>query len=270
MGRGASTSRCVLNHHLCNSPRKRNDLADSSRDPNSITAPAATKTKTDSGITHTIPNNSVVTVTKHTVIFSEAPSVSTTSLTTAEPESTSETGPPTPACQTCSQAPASTARPPDAGSLGISSGAIAGAATGAAVILALVVVICVVSRRRARRGEHPDPVETETLGRRSPVEGGYEKHAGADAHCGSDPFAPFGGRADQTDYRHRPPSGTFEMDGTGIAPVELPAVSVTEVANDGETVMSGRAVCPVKKDIFDPTLNLGSANWPTGKYHVPE
>jgi amidase len=42
----------------------------------------------------------------------------------------------------------------------------------------------------------------------------------------------FAGRADRTDDPFRPPSNTFEMDGTSNVPVELPAVKFSDARED--------------------------------------
>jgi hypothetical protein len=161
-----------------------------------------TNTKTDSGITHTIPNSSIVTITKHTVVFSEAPSPSTTSL----PESSSLGAPSTTDCSGCDE-PGESANPQDADvGGGITPGAIAGIATSGAVILALFAIIWMVSRHRHRHRHR----EREGSG----VSDGDEGMSGmsrVDAYKkvtphttgtegSADPFAPFGGSLIQSSH----------------------------------------------------------------------
>lgn len=160
-------------------------------------------TRTDSGITHTIPNNSVVTVTRHTVIFSEAPpspAPSTTDTITARSTASAGLSGPT-GVQT------GTAPQPgvgDAAHHGLSSGAIAGAATGGALVLALVAIAWLVLKRRRRSGSSRGSVyasEPGTLETRAETQ---EKSDAAAARVGSDPFAPFGGKSS-------PVTSTFEQ-----------------------------------------------------------
>ncbi|KAK2593814.1 hypothetical protein QQS21_008472 [Conoideocrella luteorostrata] len=211
-----------------------------------------TPTKTDSGITHTIPNDSIVTVTKHTVIYSEAPK--TTASSTGDVAITTASS--TASYSTNTRKPTSTLAPPNAApSQGLSSGAIAGAATGGAAILALVIIICLVSRRRKKRRESCDASETETLGGESRIHDSEKQNT---SHAqptlpNIDPFAPFGGRADRPHDPYRPPSGTFEMDGTGMAPVELPAVSVSKPPDNAETAPASNKAS-TGLTVADPSL----------------
>lgn len=66
---------------------------------------------------------------------------------------------------------------------------------------------------------------------------------------------PYIGRADQPDDPYRPPSGTFEMDGTSAAPVELPAVSASSPGPS--THNKGTRLEPVQEvTAADPRANL--------------
>ncbi|KAG6003223.1 hypothetical protein E4U21_002255 [Claviceps maximensis] len=213
--------------------------------------PPPPSSKTDSGITHTIPNNSVVTVTRHTVVFSEAPppTESSSSVTgdghTTSTKAAVSTASTTP-CASCTPTPASTSPLPSSDSLGeggLPSGAIAGVATGGAVAVIILLILVFVSRNRKKQRGKYDASETETLGYNDTrMNNGSEKSNPVAVDAGhlrpsSDPFAPFGGRADQPEelHRHRPPSGTFEMDGAGISAVELPAMSILEAPDTART-----------------------------------
>ncbi|KAG6041857.1 hypothetical protein E4U41_001017 [Claviceps citrina] len=234
-------------------------------------------TKTDSGVTHTIPNNSVVTVTKHTVVFSEAPPWTEPSSSYTAGDPTSETAASTaPSCSTCTPAPSSTS-PPSADGSGagvVPSGAIAGAATGGAVIVAIVLILLFVSRHRKKKRGRGYASETETLGRDSHVNGSEKLDPSQEGPLrpSSDPFAPFGGRADQPEQLPRPPSGTFEMDGAGIAPVELPASSIPEAPDTHTATRAPREEAPPgtgtgtgPTPAADPAATLASAPSPRGK-----
>ncbi|KAG8421457.1 hypothetical protein J3458_003338 [Metarhizium acridum] len=74
----------------------------------------------------------------------------------------------------------------------------------------------------------------------------------------ADPFAPFGGRIDQPHGPDPPNSEAFEMDGTGIAPVELPAISILEVP--GPAVSPLGVVSPVTSADTDPRATLASGS----------
>ncbi|KAG5914021.1 hypothetical protein E4U53_004728, partial [Claviceps sorghi] len=150
--------------------------------------------KTDSGITHTIPNHSVVTVTRHTVVFSEAPPSTESSTATGDAHTTSEeaAAASTAPCSTCIPTPAFTDAPStdNSGQGGFPSGAIAGAATGGAVIAIIVLVLVFVSRKRKKQRGNHDVSETETLG----CDGSEKSNPSNTGHLrpSSDPFAPFG------------------------------------------------------------------------------
>jgi hypothetical protein len=148
-------------------------------------------TKTDSGITHTIPNSSVVTVTRHTVVFSEAPRPSATSLVQSGSIGTT----PTTSCSDC-LAPSTTTDADAAGDGGgISTGAIAGIASSGVVAIALMAVIWMVTRNRRRRRRDSSASGDEDVAESMRIDG-FEKitphTTGTDA-TSVDPFAPFGG-----------------------------------------------------------------------------
>ncbi|KAH0595776.1 hypothetical protein MHUMG1_06324 [Metarhizium humberi] len=217
-------------------------------------SPSPSETKTDSGITHTIPNSSIVTITKHTVVFSEAPPSSTTSI----PETSTGTAPGT-TCSDCNE-PGQTSNSDEDASheVGVTPGTIAGIAAGGAIILALVVIIWVVARRRKRERQSSGVSDEDTTGG-SRVDG-YEKvtpHTTGTGGVG-DPFAPFGGRTDQPHGPDPPHSETFEMDGTGIAPVELPATSIWEAP--GPTASPLDVETPVTPANTDPRATLASGS----------
>ncbi|OAQ72793.1 amidase [Pochonia chlamydosporia 170] len=216
------------------------------------TTSAPTETKTDSGITHTIPNSSIVTITKHTVIFSEAPSPSTASLS----ESNTVPAPAT-TCSGCDTS-TQTVDPEDTeGGARIAPGAIAGFATGGVVILALVAYVWIMVRRRKRAGANSDMTGDEDAAEGSRVNG-YEKvtpHTTGTEES-ADLFAPFGGRADQLYEPYPPQSGTFEMDGSSLAPVELPAISISEAPDN--TIPPTRHTSPTSSAVIDPRATLAS------------
>ncbi|KIL94663.1 hypothetical protein FAVG1_01594 [Fusarium avenaceum] len=194
------------------------------------------KTMTDSGTTRTIPNSSRVTVTHITMIpTSKLPTTSreapltfvTSSATDGLPYPTASfestpTGIPT---QTSTVGPSlnddSSGTPP--------IGIIVGGVVGGVVVLALVILaVFMVRRRRHNRelwvngaGEYTfDEKEEKSYLRRMLSRNTTQRS--------QDPFAPFGGRIDRVDDPLRPPSGTFEMDGTSTVPVELPAVTFSD------------------------------------------
>ncbi|KAG6280901.1 hypothetical protein E4U47_004909 [Claviceps purpurea] len=189
--------------------------------------------KTDSGVTHTIPNSSVVTVTRHTVVFSEAPR-------STESPSSVEAATSTSRCSTCTPTPTLTSSPSSNESErgALSAGAIAGAATGAAIIIITVLFILVfVLRWRKKKRASCDASEAETLSSDSGATGSEKSNPTKDgfSRMSGDPFAPFGGRVDKPNYPYRPSTGTFELDGVAINAVELPATSIPEMPDAVKT-----------------------------------
>ncbi|KAK4062734.1 uncharacterized protein Triagg1_9732 [Trichoderma aggressivum f. europaeum] len=223
---------------------------------------------TDSGITHTIPNNSIVTITRHTTITTGRPSTSTSDLVDT---ASTRSGTPITASTTATftgvppSSPAndnSTASPSGApGASPLSTGAIVGIAVGGAVLIAIAVVLMLaLARHKKRRGSETDSVLRHDNGRDDAVDEKHFPHNGpthADGTQGSsDPFAPFGGRADQPEDPYRPASGAFEMDGSSAAPVELPAVSASDL--DKADRKASRLEPVQEVNSTDPRANLTS------------
>ncbi|TFA98124.1 hypothetical protein CCMA1212_010117 [Trichoderma ghanense] len=236
-------------------------------------------TMTDSGITHTIPNNSIVTITRHTTITTGRPTTTTSDTFVTSPSTTDVplTGTPT-ATSEITPAPSSTdaqtTTSPSQSSAAspLSTGVIVGIAIGGAVAIAVLVVLAFALLRRRKKqqpGSETASVIQQDTGRDEVVE---DKHfpQPVSAHttgtqASSDPFAPFGGRADQPDDPYRPPSGTFEMDGTSAAPVELPAVSASS-PGPGRSTHKGTRLEPVQEvTAADPRANLTSGPADDGK-----
>ncbi|KAJ4858571.1 hypothetical protein T069G_06838 [Trichoderma breve] len=223
---------------------------------------------TDSGITHTIPNNSIVTITRHTTITTGRPSSSTSDLTDT---ASTRTGTPITASITAtftelpSSPPAndsSTASSSEApGTTPLSTGTIVGITVGGAVLIAIAVVLMLaLVRRKKRRGSETDSVLRQDNGRDDVVDEKHFPNNGPTDASGtqgnSDPFAPFGGRADQPEDPYRPASGAFEMDGSSAAPIELPAVSTS---SPGKANRKASRLEPVQEAAStDPRANLTS------------
>ncbi|CCE35314.1 uncharacterized protein CPUR_03302 [Claviceps purpurea 20.1] len=225
------------------SPEASSSSSSSSPSPAPSPSPAR---KTDSGVTHTIPNSSDVTVTRQTVEFSEAP------RSTDSPSSVVRNT--TPAlCSTCAPMPTLTSSPStnesERGTL--SAGAIAGAATGAAIIIITILFILVFAlRRKKKKRASCDASEAETLSSDPEATGSEKSNPTKEefSRMSSDPFAPFGGRVDKPNYSYRPSTGTFELDGVAISGVELPATSIPEVPDTVKTA----AAAPVEAS--DPDI----------------
>ncbi|KAK5990951.1 hypothetical protein PT974_09226 [Cladobotryum mycophilum] len=230
-----------------------------------------TTTMTDSGITHTIPNNSVVTVTMHTTITTKRPSPTTSS---ADPASSADAT----LDDTGDTSGATTAAPTETDGIGssngagagrLSSGTIIGIAVGGAIVIAILGVMAIFLIRRRKRKARSNTYSTynQDNGGDDLVE---EKHfpQALSTHTtgtqgSSDPFAPFGGRADQPDDLYRPHSGTFEMDGTTTTPVELPANSIPSPST---AASKAPRLDPVQEIVpADPRANLNSLQTESGK-----
>ncbi|KAG5975179.1 hypothetical protein E4U58_001807 [Claviceps cyperi] len=209
----------------------------SSRSTSPLPSPSPAR-KADSGVTHTIPNSSLVTVTRHGVVFSESPSSEKAAASRG-------------LCSTCAPTSTFTSSPStDVSERGSPSAeAIAGAATAAAIIIIIIIILSIgkselilvfVLRRRKKHRASCDASEAETLGSDSGATGSEKSNSLKDAFSFSrmskDPFAPFGGRADNPDYPYRPSTGTFELDGVAITVVELPATSIPEMPDTVKTV----------------------------------
>ncbi|KAF4998819.1 hypothetical protein FGRMN_2874 [Fusarium graminum] len=199
--------------------------------PQRHTAPS--KTMTDSGTTRTIPNPNRVTVTRVTLVpTSKLPPTSvegeplapgTVTATDVFTYSTAsfETSPTGFATETSTPIPS--VEYSHSGSPPI--GLIVGAVVGGVVALVLVVLAVMMIRRR----KHNRELWVNGAGQycyEEKEEKSYLKRmlSRNTTQRSQDPFAPFGGRIDRVDNPQRPPSGTFEMDGTSTVPVELPAV----------------------------------------------
>ncbi|UKZ81059.1 hypothetical protein TrVFT333_008827 [Trichoderma virens FT-333] len=248
---------------------------DQSQETESAASSETSVTMTDSGITHTIPNNSIVTITRHTTITTGRPpttssrSTNTAPATSGTPISASSTvslSGVLPSSPTANNATATPSGAPGAGSL--STGAIAGIAVGGATLIAItVVLILVLVRRKKRREFETNSIFPQDNNRDEVVE---EKHFPntVSTHTtgtqgSSDPFAAFGGRANQPEDPYRPASGAFEMDGTSAAPVELPAMSAS---SPGATAPKASRLEPVQEVTpTDPRANLTSVPADDGK-----
>lgn len=191
--------------------RKRADEPDTPKSPppdkTSQASKTPTTTMTDSGITHTIPNDNQVTVTMHTTITQGIPTTSSTpptnATTQASPTDSGHSALPTPS--------AAVQQPDDDSQSGISSGAVVGIAiSGAAVFVALCVLFFVWRRRRARSGTQYSSGSTRHEARVSHEDALGEKDYPWPWHVSNarraseqagrlgrsnvgDPFGPFGG-----------------------------------------------------------------------------
>lgn len=142
------------------------------------------------------------------------------------------------------------------------------------MILALVAYVWMMVRRRKRAGANSDMPGDEDATEGSRVNG-YEKVTShtTGTEESADPFAPFGGkfvhfleaastlltmtgRADQLHEPYPPQSGTFEMDGSSLAPVELPAISISEAPDN--TIPPTRHTSPTSSAVIDPRATLAS------------
>ncbi|KOS20751.1 Proline-rich receptor-like protein kinase PERK1 [Escovopsis weberi] len=165
-------------------------------------------TMTDSGITHTIPNNSVVTVILHTTITTKRPSSAASSTdyalstgaslgTSIDMNGATATGPASPA-ETGEGASS------DAAAEGLSTAAIIGVAVGGVVLISILGMIAMFVRRRRRErnddaSEVYSPGFNEENGAVRREEMPEEKHypPPVSTHTtgtqgSGDPFAPFG------------------------------------------------------------------------------
>lgn len=218
----------------------------------------------DSGVTHTIPNDSTVTVIKHTTITRSLPPTTTdvaTSLATEMVDSSA-----TISATFSTWNPTATASGHEAGTGqrngGISTGAVAGIAVGGVFVATMIAVLLYLWRsRRQRRVSESDKgneaifldktdMHDNILGRRPdsamlPIHPTPHQASTSSRGYGYDPFAPFGGkkpggacrypiltivtgRADQpVSTTSPPPENTFEMDGRGIEVAELPGTAMT-------------------------------------------
>ncbi|KAM3532043.1 hypothetical protein NHJ13051_000419 [Beauveria bassiana] len=254
------------------SPSSSSTSSSSTSSPPSSTA----STMRASGVTHTIPNDSTVTVTRHTTITQELPT--TTAMDSAAPSTTDVAQEPdvssifgTPSPTNTSTSTSDPQQPAGA----INTGAVVGIAVGGAFAAALVAVLLWLWRSRRNRaaeeaedGSEPMFVDKSRLhdsifGRR-PTSASLPRHPtpheATGRGYGYDPFAPFGGRADQPTGTKPPlPPDTFEMDGRGIQVAELPGTAMT-TADGGAVEMQRqdtRSVGAVKhRPSSDPRATL--------------
>ncbi|KAF4510693.1 hypothetical protein G6O67_002567 [Ophiocordyceps sinensis] len=237
---------------------------------------ASSSTRTDSGITHTIPNHNVITVTRHTVVFSEAPSstvFSTTLSSTPLPSdlaSTSTTVAPAPPATSSARVDAGAGRPSeDVEAAGLSLGAIVGTVAGG-IVFGVILVVLVVAWCRRKRSQAADADSAaafqDALGGSNDAEKLHHQPMSAHTTGSSDPFAPFGGRADVPPDPYRPASGTFEMDGAGMAPVELPAESAAPSHAPGPQAaqQTYQPYGPAGGPAADPRANLNALKTDSG------
>ncbi|KAM0345223.1 hypothetical protein ACHAPU_006621 [Fusarium lateritium] len=203
--------------------------------PQRHTAPS--KTMTDSGTTRTVPNPNRVTVTRVTLVptsklpltSEEGGPLAPGTLTATDEFTYStvsfETTPTGFATETSTPIPS--VKDNHSGSPPI--GLIVGAVVGGVVALVLVALAVMMIRRRKKNRE----LWVNGAGQycyEEKEEKSYLKRmlSRNTTQRSQDPFAPFGGRIDRVEDPHRPPSGTFEMDGTSTVPVELPAVTFSD------------------------------------------
>ncbi|UNI14977.1 hypothetical protein JDV02_001552 [Purpureocillium takamizusanense] len=259
----------------------------SERPRSTITLTASSTSKrTDSGITHTIPNSSVVTVTRHTTIFSEAPSsttdipsltdtaslVETPSLTkTAADQSTGISYSPTTDTPAASSSSATTNA--QAGS--VASGTIVAVAVGGTACLAIIVVLIwgAIQRQRKQRlleeaqisndfvfsvpssGHGPGRDDASAVASAVEKQGPQYQHASPHTTgrpVSTDPFAPFGGRVDRPQNQHRSGTDAYEMSTIAVSPVEM----------DGRGV-AAPAELPAEAPVF-PVSPMSPADFAAG------
>ncbi|KAJ6783910.1 hypothetical protein PWT90_03777 [Aphanocladium album] len=216
--------------------------------PSSSSPPPPSRTtpsKTDSGVTHTIPNDSTVTVTRHTTITRELPTTTTDSgLSFTTKAADSSTASSTEAQQP-TQTPAENGTSIDQPGTGVNTGAVVGIAVGGVFAAALLLGLFYLWRSRRNRAlkqveNGSEPAFLDKSGLHDNIFGRRPESAILPRHptphqasensqgYGYDPFAPFGGRADQPASTSPPPlPNTFEMDGRGIQVAELPGTAVT-------------------------------------------
>lgn len=153
-------------------------------------------TKTDSGQTVTVPNDEVVTVTRHTIIVTDKPPplpTGTTFDTSAIPSSSLSSGEPAKTPEDGGREDADA----DGGGASLPAAALAGIGVGGFVIVGILILVGFgVRKRRQKNREHHDAARPSDYDRDQDLE---EKHfpehmtphtTGTQA---DDPFAPFGG-----------------------------------------------------------------------------
>ncbi|KAI6780169.1 uncharacterized protein J7T54_000075 [Emericellopsis cladophorae] len=190
-------------------------------------------TKTDSGRTITVPNNEVVTITRHTTIVTNRPQ---SSSNTGSDATSAATGAITEGPSVTTGSPSETPQLNESHNVGFPTGAIVGVAVGGAFLVAVVVIALVVLKRRSRRRQDDTQSSLSSNDQYERTDRFDDKHfpqrqlsahtahtAQTTATGAGDPFAPFGGRVDKdSEYPIRPQSNTFEMDATTAVAAELP------------------------------------------------
>lgn len=153
-------------------------------------------TRTDSGKTITVPNNEVITVTRHTTIVTDKSPTSTAAPT----EPTLPSGPP----PDQSPAPAppvdSGASDDSQGGAPLPTGAIIGIGVGGAALVAFLAIVVIIIKRRLKKRREEDTASTrnDDFGRDDRDEKYFPQqmsaHTTGNTQASGDPFAPFGGK----------------------------------------------------------------------------
>ncbi|KAG5975180.1 hypothetical protein E4U58_001808 [Claviceps cyperi] len=146
----------------------------------------------------------------------------------------------------------------------------AGIIPGAAAAITIVFILVFALRWRKKNRVSCDATEAGPLGSDSGATGSEKSNAKKDEffRMSSDPFAPFGGRADNPGYPYRPSTGTFEMDGVDISVVELPAASIPEVPDIVKTAAAApdeASESSTSPPTPQPAATLASPSSPKGK-----
>ena len=166
-------------------------------------------TMTDSGVTHTIPNNEVITVTRHTLVVTGSPSSSSSALvtTSAVDSSTFSSASINPSASGASSPTPTASEQPSLDSPGISlsTGAIIGVAVGGAVLFFVLLFAILIVRRhsKASRQQRLESQRRDSSARDDLVEDKYFPQPVSAHTTGTqgytDPFAPFGGSSPNPD-----------------------------------------------------------------------
>ncbi|KAG9257061.1 uncharacterized protein F5Z01DRAFT_671509 [Emericellopsis atlantica] len=230
-------------------------------------------TKTDSGRTITVPNNEVVTITRHTTIVTNRPQPSSN---TSSDATSAATGPITEGPSVTTGSPTETPGLDESHDGGFPMGAIVGGAVSSALLVVVAVIAMIVLKRRSRRRRDDTQSSLSSNDQYKRTDRFDDKHfpqrqrsahtadtAQTTATGVGDPFAPFGGRVDKdSECPIRPQSNTFEMDATTAVPAELPDSSAF-AANPTTTV---RAPVPVEPAApAQPGANLDPLETGQGK-----
>lgn len=236
-------------------------------------------TRTDSGRTVTVPNDEIVTVTRHTTIVTDKPPPLPTAPT--------ETAPPLPSPPIGESSPPvlpteseSTEETQSGGPL--PTGALVGVGVSGAALVAFIVIMVIMIKRRLKKRHEEDLASTrndDDFGREDREEKYFPQqmsaHTTGNTQGSGDPFAPFGGgcsaqqkeilfiklteigRVDvNSEYPYRPANNTFEMDATPLAPVELPDTAVIRPSTAPDPSSPHSPPMPVHTPNTDPRANL--------------